>query len=139
MEPDVKTHLLGGTFATSDDEDFELFMAELRDDFEEHCYKRQDKATILVDQAKNYSLTAAGRCHDQDHWWEGKMAAYAKKLQPQKASRNNTRNRPRRFDEIDAVLEQYWEDGVLPDCVTEQWLDEAIEYTMFAKILNQNL
>ena len=37
------------------------------------------------------------------------------------------------------MLEQYWQDGVLPDNVTEEWLDKAIEYTKFAKTLRRNL
>ena len=65
------------------------------------------------------------------------MAAYQKRLEPVANHRRNFRVMSRapplfRFDLIDRVLEDYWQDGVLPDYVTERWLNKAIEQTVLA-------
>ena len=111
---------------SDDDADYELV-----DQYDETMLNRRDYYTHVVEQVMNYSLEAGGVCEDQERWWEGKMAAYQKRLEPVANHGRNSRVRSRasplfRFDLIDRVLEDYWQDGVLPDYVTERWLNKAI-------------
>ena len=93
--------------------------SELADEVYDYFLMPCKSGKEQINEVRQYSITSDGICDDQENCWEGKMAAYRKHI----ANKDAPRIRSSLFTDTDEVLEKYWDEGLLPDGVSEDWVD----------------